>query len=62
MTKFRTKGRVYTVLTPETSLEDLLGFFLEKGGFAVVTDLERKWVVGVATAEDLVRFVTRRPD
>lgn len=65
MTRFRREAeRGYEVLTPETELEKLLDFFLdkEKGGFAVVTDEGRRWVVAVATPEDLSRFVSRRPD
>jgi hypothetical protein len=66
MTTFR-RGRKYTVITPATPLEDLERFF--DGGmsagqtqdFAVVTDPERKFVLGVATKADLEEFVKRRP-
>lgn len=33
----------------------------EKQDFAVVTDASRKFVLGVATREDLEQFVKRRP-
>lgn len=50
----------------ETPLEELQGFFEgdgtgEKRDFAVVTDAERKFVLGVATKGDLEEFVRRRP-
>lgn len=66
MQKFRRKGTKYKVITLETPLEELEEFF--KGGvdgsgkqeFAVVTDGSRKFVLGVATREDLEGFVKRR--
>ncbi|KAK2734330.1 hypothetical protein FQN57_001697 [Myotisia sp. PD_48] len=71
MLKFRRKGHVYKVITMETPLEELESFFngepdndggrKEKQDFAVVTDSSRKFVLGVATREDLERFVKRRP-
>lgn len=69
MTKFQRKGKKYTVITMDTPLEDLEAFFegtLDGGpgteqGFAVVTDAERKFVLGVSTKEDLDEFVKRRP-
>jgi CBS domain-containing protein len=67
MIKFRRKGRVYKVITMDTSLEELEEFF--RGGvdgngpqeFAVVTDASRRFVLGVATVKDLEEFVNRRP-
>ncbi|KAG8766972.1 hypothetical protein FRC20_006029 [Serendipita sp. 405] len=52
-------GRAYTVITPNTPLE-ILEEFLRKNVFALVTDHERKFVLGVATMQDLENFVTRR--
>lgn len=68
MQRFRRRGKVYRVITLDTPLEELEDFFL--GGadgaspqdFAVVTDAVRKFVLGVATKEDLEEFVRRRPD
>ncbi|CEL56291.1 Cystathionine beta-synthase OS=Dictyostelium discoideum GN=cysB PE=2 SV=2 [Rhizoctonia solani AG-1 IB] len=60
MTKFaRGTGVKYTVITPETPLEELEAF-LETTDFAIVTDWNRKFVLGVATKDDLSNFVTRR--
>ena len=64
--KFRRKGRKYALITMETPLEDLQAFFEganggEKQEFAVVTDPARRFVLGVATREDLAEFVRRRP-
>ncbi|KAI4126301.1 MAG: hypothetical protein LQ347_005029 [Umbilicaria vellea] len=67
MQKFRRKGNVYKTITMETPLEELEEFF--NGGangvapqeFAVVTDGSRRFVLGVATREDLEKFVARRP-
>ena len=66
MVKFRRKGRKYALITMETPLEDLQAFFEganggEKQEFAVVTDPARRFVLGVATREDLGEFVRRRP-
>ena len=69
MQRFARKGKVYQLITPETPLEELEEFF-EGGGeasgdqprdFAVVTDGDRKFVLGVATRADLEEFVRRRP-
>ncbi|KAI8885755.1 tryptophan synthase beta subunit-like PLP-dependent enzyme [Backusella circina FSU 941] len=49
----------YHVITPDTSLADLAKFF-EKNSFAVVTDINRKWCLGVATKYDLISFLHRR--
>lgn len=67
----RGKGRVYKVITMETELWELEGFFEgvgelgngsgEKQDFAVVTDGSRKFVLGVVTRGDLEEFVRRRP-
>lgn len=69
MTKFQRKGKKYRVITMDTPLEDLEAFFdgtLDDGpgthqDFAVVTDAERKFVLGVSTRDDLDDFVKRRP-
>ncbi|MCJ1446238.1 MAG: hypothetical protein MMC23_006743 [Stictis urceolatum] len=66
MQKFRRKGRVYTVITMDTPLEELETFFEDntsgaKQDFAVVTDWSRRFVLGVATKWDLEEFVRRRP-
>ena len=66
MVKFRRKGRKYALITMETPLDDLQAFFEganggEKQEFAVVTDPARRFVLGVATREDLGEFVRRRP-
>ncbi|KAF5539681.1 cystathionine beta-synthase [Fusarium napiforme] len=69
MTRFQRKGRTYQVITMETTLEDLENFF--RGGvpdgpwkqeFAVITDEKRRFVLGVATVQDLEEFVKRRPE
>lgn len=66
MQKFRRRGNVYKVITMDTPLEELEGFFNGALGngpqdFAVVTDWSRKFVLGVATKGDLEEFVKRRP-
>ncbi|KAL1311650.1 hypothetical protein AAFC00_001760 [Neodothiora populina] len=69
MTRFQRKGRKYRVITMDTPLEDLEAFFegsledgpTERQDFAVVTDAERKFVLGVSTRGDLEDFVKRRP-
>ncbi|KAF2270609.1 hypothetical protein CC78DRAFT_528364 [Lojkania enalia] len=66
MLKFRRRGARYKVITMETPLEELEQFF--EGGvdgsgqqeFAVVTDASRKFVLGVATKQDLETFLKRR--
>lgn len=42
-----------------TPLSDLSKFF-EKHSFAVVTDEDRRWCLGVATKYDLMTFLNRR--
>lgn len=68
MTRFQRRGRKYRVITMETPLEELEAFF--RGGqtdgqwkedFAVITDDNRRFVLGVATVADLEEFVKRRP-
>jgi len=60
MTKFdRSAKREYTVITPLSPMEDLEAFLM-KNLFALVTDSERKFVLAVATQQDLDNFVTRR--
>ena len=68
MQKFRRRGNVYKVITMDTPLEELEAFF--NGGvngngppqdFAVVTDVNRRFVLGVVTKGDLEEFVKRRP-
>ena len=55
------KSNPYSVITPDTPLEDLERFFTSKGtDFALVTDRDRKWVLAVATRADLETFVQRR--
>lgn len=66
MLKFQRKARKYRVITLETRLEELEAFFEavdggEKQDFAVVTDAARRFVIGVATRDDLAEFVRRRP-
>ncbi|CAN8099428.1 unnamed protein product [Discula destructiva] len=67
MTRFQRKGRQYRVITMDTPLEELEAFFEgaatggQKQDFAVVTDDNRRFVLGVATREDLEEFVKRRP-
>lgn len=66
MTRFQRKGRAYTVITMQTPLEELEAFFRGdkfegEQGFAVITDDKRRFVLGVATVEDLEEFVKRRP-
>ncbi|KAF4585793.1 Cystathionine beta-synthase [Ophiocordyceps camponoti-floridani] len=68
MTRFQRKGKAYRIITMDTTLEDLECFFREgvSGGawrqdFAVITDDRRRFVLGVATVQDLEEFVKRRP-
>ncbi|KAI1213809.1 uncharacterized protein F4807DRAFT_409198 [Annulohypoxylon truncatum] len=69
MTRFERKGKKYRVITMATPLEELeeffegggLGPFAQKQEFAVVTDEDRRFVLGVATRSDLEEFVKRRP-
>lgn len=67
MAHFERKGRKYKVISMATPLEELEEFFEGGGGggqkqeFAVVTDEDRRFVLGVATRSDLEEFVKRRP-
>ncbi|KAI5867077.1 hypothetical protein GGS23DRAFT_553421 [Durotheca rogersii] len=71
MARFQRRGRPYRVITPATPLEDLEAFFdgrdpgrgphAEPRDFAIVTDDDRRFVLGVATRADLEEFVKRRP-
>jgi len=66
MTRFQRKGQKYKVITMSTPLEELEAFFAggitgQKQDFAVITDERRRFVLGVATAGDLKKFVERRP-
>ncbi|RUO95870.1 tryptophan synthase beta subunit-like PLP-dependent enzyme [Jimgerdemannia flammicorona] len=53
------KGEKYEVITPDTPLATLAKFF-EKNSFAVITDEQRRWCLGVATKYDLISFLNRR--
>ncbi|EKM75651.1 hypothetical protein AGABI1DRAFT_116254 [Agaricus bisporus var. burnettii JB137-S8] len=60
MVKFiRNASEPYIVITPLTPLSDIEDF-LKSHDFALVTDYDRKFVLGVATPQDLENFVTRR--
>ncbi|KAL2874715.1 hypothetical protein SGCOL_010088 [Colletotrichum sp. CLE4] len=67
MVRFQRKGRTYRVITMQTPLEELEAFFAgdgveaKKSHFAVITDEKRRFVLGVATVQDLEEFVKRRP-
>lgn len=73
MQRFARRGRVFRVITLDTPLEELEAFFEGKEAvdgmtdaariqdFAIVTDDQRKFVLGVATRHDLDEFVRRRP-
>ncbi|KNG89969.1 cystathionine beta-synthase (beta-thionase) [Aspergillus nomiae NRRL 13137] len=71
MQRFNRKRGLYQVITMETPLEELEQFFESEAGpngekrekqeFAVVTDVSRKFVLGVVTKSDLEEFVKRRP-
>lgn len=66
MQKFRRKGKAYKIISMDTPLEELEEFFDGdvnglKQDFAVVTDGNRRFVLGVATKWDLEEFVRRRP-
>ncbi|KLO16118.1 hypothetical protein SCHPADRAFT_938162 [Schizopora paradoxa] len=61
MTRFkRGPSHTYTVITPATPLDVVESFLEEKDdSFAIITDYGRNFVLGVATREDLEKFVTR---
>ena len=52
MTKFKRTGTPYTVIAPSTPLAELEAF-LAHNIFAIVTDWDRKFVLGVVTSQDL---------
>lgn len=52
MTKFKRTGTTYTVIAPSTPLAELEDF-LSRNIFAIVTDWDRKFVLGVVTSQDL---------
>jgi len=60
MIKFkRTASEPYTLITPSSPLSDLEEF-LRDNIFALVTDYDRKFVLAVATSQDLENFISRR--
>ncbi|KAI9568093.1 hypothetical protein HD554DRAFT_817907 [Boletus coccyginus] len=60
MSRFiRNEANPYTVITPDTPLAELAEF-LRDNIFALVTDSNRKFVLAVATPQDLENFVSRR--
>ncbi|KIK70154.1 hypothetical protein GYMLUDRAFT_67409 [Collybiopsis luxurians FD-317 M1] len=60
MIKFkRSSSEPYTLITPLTTLDELEKF-LQTNIFALVTDTQRKFVLAVATLQDLQQFVSRR--
>ncbi|KAJ7484727.1 hypothetical protein FB451DRAFT_1028830 [Mycena latifolia] len=60
MIKFkRTASQPYTVITPATPLSELEDF-LKHNIFAIVTDPGRKFVIALATPQDLEAFFSRR--
>ncbi|CEH16141.1 transcription initiation factor subunit taf10 [Ceraceosorus bombacis] len=61
MTRFRgeSAGGTFTVITPDTGLAELEAF-LDSNPFAFVTDVDRQFVIGIATSEDLSRYIARR--
>ncbi|TPX08914.1 uncharacterized protein E0L32_009618 [Thyridium curvatum] len=66
VTRFQRKGKKFHLITLQTPLEDLECFFEggvtgQKQEFAVITDERRRFVIGVATVQDLEEFVKRRP-
>jgi hypothetical protein len=56
----RRKQKGYKLITPDTPLEELEDF-LRGEQFAVVTDERRRFVLALATREDLEGFLKRRP-
>lgn len=55
------EDREFFKITPFTPLEKLEEFFASGEEFAIVTDEDRRFVLGVATKEDLEKFVKNRP-
>lgn len=62
--RFKTQNpnKKYQKITPNTPLEDLEDFFNRDEEFAVVTDEQNRFVMGVATKNDLDKFVEHRPN
>lgn len=60
--KNESPGKPYQKITPNTPLEELEDFFNRGEEFAVVTDEEKRFVLGVATKNDLDKFVEHRPN
>ncbi|KAF5362599.1 hypothetical protein D9758_009586 [Tetrapyrgos nigripes] len=59
LTKFkRSSSEPYTLITPLTPLSELEEF-LKSNIFALVTDYERKFVLAVATSDDIKEFAKR---
>lgn len=59
---FRFKGKKeFIPMTPATPLSKLEEFFKSGHPFAVITDADRKFVLGVATPEDLEKYIKSRP-
>lgn len=54
-------NRTFLKMTPSTPLEDLEQFFQSGQEFAIITDEDRRFVLGVAVKEDLEKFVKGRP-
>lgn len=54
-------SRNYVPITLSTPLEGLEEFFDRGEGFAVVTDSDGKFVLGVAVKEDLEKYIKSRP-
>lgn len=60
--RFKDKAkRPFQPITPDTPLEELEKFFASGEEFAVITDDTAKFVLGVATKDDLDKFVKHRP-
>ncbi|KAG8216410.1 hypothetical protein J3R82DRAFT_6515 [Butyriboletus roseoflavus] len=59
MSRFQRSEHPYTIITPDTPLAELAEF-LRDNIFALVTDSNRKFVLAVATSQDLENFVSRR--
>lgn len=55
------KGKLYLVLTPMSSLEELAKFFNSGNYFAIITTGEGNLVYGVVTPEDLSKYEKSRP-
>ncbi|MBW0546919.1 hypothetical protein O181_086634 [Austropuccinia psidii MF-1] len=58
MKKFQ-RQKTYQVITPNTPLQDLSKFFINNR-FAIVTDLGRRFILGIVMKEDLEKYIQRR--